>query len=154
MKPLRQTLPGGPNVAPELRGDCFRACIASIMEVGHEDLPNPHDADHWFDAWQEALEPWGLRLIEWDVSEDPELFFPGYWIASVPSKNLGANDDGSPVLHCVVMHGADLAHDPSMKERYERIDLADVRWATIFHAADPAALNRWFVDTAVQEAAA
>lgn len=141
MKPITQTLRGGPNVEPHLRGDCFRACIASILELGHEDLPNPHDADHWFDAWQEALAPYGLRLIEWEVSAEPELWFEGYWIASVPSLNLGTNDDGSPVLHCVVMRGSEFVHDPSMGKRYESVDLAEVRWATIFHAADPALLR-------------
>lgn len=117
MRPVRQTKRGGPDVPPEERGDCWNACLASLLEVPIEAVPVPHSDDpehHWWDATQEALEPHGYEVVmaSWNV------YPSGYWIAVVPSKNLGSYDDGTPVMHVIVMHGGEVAHDPCLGERY------------------------------------
>ena len=117
MKPVRQTKRGGPNVPPEERGDCWSACLASILEVPIEAVPIPHSDDpeyHWWDETQRALEPHGYEVVtaSWTV------YASGYWIAVVPSKNLGYHDDGEPVMHVIVMRGGEVAHDPCLGERY------------------------------------
>lgn len=117
MRPVEQTIPSPPH------GDCFRACIASILEVGIDDLPNPI-SDDWAKEWGEHLETRGLSLVEivltergcwWHIANEQ------YWIASVPSLNYPDK------FHSVVMRGGELAHDPSLGEKYTSVDHAVIR---------------------------
>lgn len=126
MKPVRQTKRGGPNVPPEERGDCWNACLASLLEVPIEAVPIPHSDDpehHWWDETQAALAPHGYRAV--CVSID--IYPSGYWVAAVPSKNLGTFDDGRPVPHVIVMHDGEVAHDPALGSTYEAgTDIGDL----------------------------
>ncbi len=123
MKPVTQTKRGGPDVAPEERGDCFDACLASLLEVAIEDVPCPHTGDWWDDA-QVAVERHGYRIVlaahedELRVQDLAAWFGPLYWIAGVPSLNLGTYEDGRPVAHVIVMRGGEVVHDPSLGDRY------------------------------------
>ncbi len=117
MIPVQQTKRGGPNVPPDERGDCWSACLASILEVPIEAVPIPHSDDpgyHWWDETRRALEPHGYEVVmaSWTV------YPAGYWIAAVPSKNLGRHDDGTAVMHVIVMRGGEVAHDPCLGKRY------------------------------------
>lgn len=117
MIPVKQTKRGGADVPPEERGDCWSACLASILEVPIEAVPVPHSDDpehHWWDATQAALAPHGYRVVAASRSVYPS----GYWIAAVPSKNLGTHDDGRPVPHVVVMDDGYVAHDPALGRTY------------------------------------
>jgi hypothetical protein len=134
VKPVQQTKRGGPNVPPEDRGDCWSAVLASLLEVDIEDVAVPHSDDpewHWWDATQRALEPHGYHCVVADTNVYPD----GYWLAAVPSLNLGNYDDGRPVLHIIVMHDGDVVHDPGIGDkRYEpgtRIEDLDVRDAFV-----------------------
>lgn len=118
MKPVKQTKRGGPNVPPEERGDCWSACLASILEVPIAAVPVPHSDDlehHWWNATQDALAPHGYEVVQTSWTCWPR----SHWIAQVPSKNLGPEDDGTPVMHVIVMHGDEVAHDPCLGERYK-----------------------------------
>ena len=72
-------------------GDCYRACVASILEVPIKTLPNfMEDGPDYFN---EKLEVWSepLGIIILDVvpnEETLELFKDVYWIASGPSPRL------------------------------------------------------------------
>ncbi len=129
MKPVKQLIDGGGfECPPEERGDCFRACVASILELEPEALPNPHDAQHWGNTWNLALEAIGIRplwLKDWQGD-----WFGGYWIACIPSVNIEGN-------HCVVMHGPKLAHDPGNGRQVESVSLDDIREAVILLPFDP-----------------
>lgn len=117
MKPVEQTIPTAP------RGDCFRACIASILELPIEWCPNPHDPEeHWWDAWNTWLRDRGFELVEWDVgTKGVYANLSGYWIATVPSLNSSASADTNLGRHCIVMYGNKIAHDPSLgKKRTDR----------------------------------
>lgn len=119
---------GGFECPPEERGDCFRACVASILELDAEALPNPHDQQHWGEAWNRELAKIGIRplwLEEWQGN-----WFPGYWIACIPSRNIEGN-------HCVVMRGREFVHDPSNGKRVTRVDLGEVGEAVILLPHDP-----------------
>lgn len=130
MKPVTQTRRGGPNVPPEERGDCFDACLASILEVDIGEVPVPHVAE-WWDAAQRAVEQHGYRVLYLGEHKGTtaaalgEWLGPVYWIAGVPSLNLGTDDDGRPVGHGIVMRGGDVAHDPSLGKRYPLGPLPD-----------------------------
>lgn len=92
-------------------GDCFRACMCSILEIPNDDrLPNVDDP-MWMFRWNDLLEPYGIRL-EWDRDR---IWRDGYWIASVPSKNMSA-----PTTHAIVMKDSKVAHDPSPNRRYHK----------------------------------
>jgi hypothetical protein len=134
VKPVRQTKRGGPNVSPDERGDCWSACLASLLEVDIGDVPVPHSDDaewHWWDATREALAPHGYHCVVADTTVYPD----GYWLAAVPSLNLGTYDDGRPVLHIIVMYDGEVVHDPGLGEkRYEpgtHIEDLDVRDAFV-----------------------
>lgn len=102
-----QTLKGGADVPPNERGDCFRACVASILDEPIESLPNPHD--NWDEGWFDAMRERGLQMVEANI----EHWYPdGYWIAQLPSLNLPG------CMHVVVMRGGDLIHDPGLTKRY------------------------------------
>lgn len=138
MIPIQQTKRGGPDVPPDERGDCLGACLASILgvpldsvRVGHSDDPDWH----WWDAAHAALEPHGYELLQ----AHPPVYAWGYWIASVPSKNLGNYPDGSPVLHVLVMRGWEVAHDPCLGDKYEagtHVNDLDVRDALVLVPRD------------------
>lgn len=124
MIPVTQTKGGGPDVPPEQRGDCFDACLASLLEVDIADVPCPH-SDTWWDDAQAAVARHGYRIVmlaseaEFTAAEVAEwVGDTTLWIAGVPSLNLGTYDDGRPVMHVIVMRGEEVAHDPSLGKRY------------------------------------
>jgi hypothetical protein len=127
VKPVRQTKRGGPNVRPEERGDCWDACLASILEVPVADAHVTHAVNDWWAESQRVLAQHGYEALPIHPTCHPS----GYWIAGVPSKNLGSYDDGSPVMHVIVMRGGEVAHDPSLGDRYaagmglEDVEVAD-----------------------------
>lgn len=58
MKPVDQTQFGWPH------GNCFMACVASIMEVGLDDLPDLYeptkdDKAHWWNVFMDAIRGYG-----------------------------------------------------------------------------------------------
>lgn len=117
MKRVMQTKRGGSQVPPEERGDCWAACLASLLEVPIGDVPVPHSdgpEHHWFDETQRALIAHGYRAVCASIHCYPS----GYWIAAVPSLNL-KRSDGEPEPHVVVMHDGHVAHDPALGNRYE-----------------------------------
>ncbi len=61
--PVTQTLLSPPD------GNCFAACVASILELPIDAVPNYH-SDDWFECWQEWLYPYNLALDIW--THNPE----------------------------------------------------------------------------------
>lgn len=89
-------------------GDCFRACLASILNWDNDPkLPNIDDKN-WLIKWGKILEPYGMRL-EFDFDKS---WSGGYWIASVKSKNFKGQ------THAIVMNEMKVAFDPSPKKKY------------------------------------
>jgi hypothetical protein len=131
--PVMQTKKGGPDVPPEERGDCWPACLASILEVPITSIAVPHEEEDWWKATRDALKPHGFECFS---SRGEVVLQYGYWIGTVPSLNLGTyEEDGSPVLHCVVMKGDRIAHDPSIGEHQyatgTHVDDIDLRECTV-----------------------
>lgn len=108
------------------KGDCFRACVASIFEMRAEDVPN--FVGDWPTRWYAKLVDWlrPMGLVIEHANHDPAPRPPhrpaGWWIASVQSENFEGE------THAVVMRGtftpsdgaADrmaVAHDPSPHPR-------------------------------------
>lgn len=91
------------------KGDCFRACVTSLLGVPNDPLfPNVHDKD-WIIKWDKLLYQFGLSLIFDQIA----CWRSGYWIASVKSKNY---KNGT---HAIIMNGSHVYFDPSTKKRYK-----------------------------------
>jgi hypothetical protein len=111
MKPVSQTKFGGAQHEVSERGNCWEACLASILEVSLDDIGNFHSDDPDYDFWvatQEALARLGYVCCILDIK-----FAIGscYWIATVPSVRLKWSW-GGPMLHSIVMKGGKVAFDP------------------------------------------
>lgn len=92
------------------KGDCFRACLTSILGIPNRpDFPNVDDKE-WFLGWLNLLSPFGLELHY----ESKSCWRNGFWIASVKSKNF--ENTG----HAIVMQGCKVAFDPSPMKRYRK----------------------------------
>lgn len=113
MKPVDQTLFG------KVDGNCLPACIASLLEIGIEEVPHfcRDYRDSWFRAFLNWLEPKGLTAICWLGPGWPEGYAEHLrkltHIAGGPSPRYEGND----VLHAVVMRGDELLHDPHHDRR-------------------------------------
>ena len=95
-------------VVDKEKGDCFRACLTSILELPNDPkLPNCDDIE-WLNKWHSFLYDFGLTL----AFEQKACWRQGYWIASVKSKNY------ADTTHAIVMQGSKVAFDPSTKKRY------------------------------------
>ena len=99
MKPVRQTAFGGDH------GNCWSACIASVLEIPIEDVPNfcVEQRARWWDATNDWLRARGLVCL--NVNLVGEFLIGGYWIASGKSPR-GAFD------HSVVYLEDQMVHDP------------------------------------------
>lgn len=96
-------------VADSVKGDCFRACVTSVLGIPNSPkLPNCDDPE-WSLKWDRLLGRFGIALSY----SQKACWRRGYWIASVKSKNF------KEVTHAIVMNGIYVAWDPSTKVRYK-----------------------------------
>lgn len=123
---LTQTKVGGGAVPPEERGDCVPACLASILGVPLTAIENCH-GDGWWNRLRGEVHRFGYDLGILDTRSEPPM--DAYWVATLPSLNLGPEPDGKPAAHCVVARGYTLIHDPSLGKRYN-----DQAWADAWNA--------------------
>lgn len=112
MRPQYQTQFGGKDHPDHEKGNCFTACIASILEVPLETFPNLvlwlEDDDHGEGSWlrvQEYLHHrFGATIF---YSDSPNRdWLPRY----VPTIASGPGPRGH--RHCVIHDGTGLIHDP------------------------------------------
>lgn len=92
-------------------GDCFRACMATLLQLPPAVLPNDHSPAWWL-TWRTFLTQFGMELTP-DQPADGPIWSTAPWIASVRSLNF----DGG--RHAILMHrGGIVYHDPSPRKRY------------------------------------
>lgn len=103
------------TVANNGRGNCFNACVASLLEKRLEDTNHilPRDGGDWHERW---------RLYFADLGYKLEIYFPdcediptGYSITSVFTNRTYPEDHihaGSKIHHAVIMFNQQLVHDP------------------------------------------
>lgn len=95
MKPVDQTVFGDPG------GDCFRACVASLLELDLDQVPHFAARD-----WPRSLELW---LAERGLCDVWICWTPDGWVPPGPHIRGGQCSRGS---HAVVAVGAEIVHDP------------------------------------------
>lgn len=115
VRPVDQTVFGYPD------GNCFAACVASLLEIGIDDVP---DLGHCDGDWTRPLNRWlaerGQGYIEFDTAEKtPYYRLPRklYAILGGQSPRHIEDSDGELVGHCVVgivddAWGFKVVHDP------------------------------------------
>jgi hypothetical protein len=156
MKRVAQLIMAGKDQSP--RGDCFKACIASVLERPLEEVPHFVDleselgyyhvdlANAWLrkqgypfellyhnynHGWDQPIQYYVRRKSQWRKHGFER---PGYWLMSVKSKNFKGSD------HVVVARGDAIVWDPSPnfgKPEYDRRPYVFDGWAYTFHVANP-----------------
>lgn len=114
MIPIKQTQLHDP---PNSIGNCFRAAVASILEVGIDDIPPFEQAmfeggSDWYQQFVSWLYDQGYGLVTWHVTHPDHCDIyvgppPGIYVLTTgPSpRNVG-------VGHCVVYRDGEMVHDP------------------------------------------
>ena len=136
MEPVFQTKFGGSEAPESEQGNCYAACLASIFEVGLEDVPDFTGTimgGGWFFVLQKWLKARNLSLLILDVGTKFIDLPAGYSIASVKSHTLANPDDG----HVVVLHNGQLVHDPQPKNAGMSWDEYEVTGYEVFTCVDP-----------------
>lgn len=139
MKPIDQTKFGSPE------GNCFAACLASILEIPLEEFPVVSKTkQYWIDKFNRFLEPYGifLLLIQGKYS-DNEHYFPPDGLVCVAS---GMGPRG--LQHSVVWYKNKVLHDPHPSR--EGLVERPVDYAFII-PYDPAAWGFYRVSVMLQE---
>jgi hypothetical protein len=116
MKPQTQRWNRGPvysdsvnKIETDKGGDCFAACIASILEVPIEGFPNflARVGDKtWWERWQDWLyDNYRCKMVFWDKDEDglPDVTQLAWWIAEVQCGKIS---------HSVIFHRNEFKFDP------------------------------------------
>lgn len=103
MKPVMQTETGE-------YGNCFSACLASILELPIEQVPNfiRSGDDFWKDC-EGWLRQFGLGILEFPFTNPAqwdEFRVQGHQIVGGPSRR-------STYHHAQVWHGGRMVHDPN-----------------------------------------
>jgi hypothetical protein len=98
-------------------GNCFAACVASLLELRLEDVPFFMDAGpggEWFDAFNAWLKTRGLYSLQFLVSNPntpgQEWFPAGLHLMGGASPRHPVD---SGILHCVVADNGEIIHDPN-----------------------------------------
>lgn len=109
-------------------GDCFAACLASILELPLSAIPKPTRHQGTYDVAfyyyitrinRHVLKPMGLYISFQPGMKlnDSEKTYrpPGLHIANVKVRmyNLDGKPTNSTSMHCVVCRGKTVVHDPS-----------------------------------------
>jgi hypothetical protein len=86
------------------RGNCFEACLASILEIPLDQVP---DLSLYEDSWDLELDRW-LKVRGWDT-----IIVTGPVVALVraPAISVGPSPRGG-CYHAVVTLNGKLTHDP------------------------------------------
>lgn len=124
MKPVDQTVYGVGT------GNCFAACVASILAIELDYVPNfcaLYTDDTWYNEFIKWTHARGLAPLTQMFPGDPDNFMS--WVRKcaprIPWIAGGPTERG---MHCCVYIGDQLAHDPN--PLHGRNGLDDVEQAT------------------------
>ena len=108
MIPVKQTTRGGGDAPKEERGDCFSACMASLLELDITEVPRfcELDDDDWGPAIAAWLKGFGLAYLELVHSEYVQQIRAewGFHIVSATSPR--------GLRHSVIAYKQRLVFDP------------------------------------------
>ncbi len=107
MKPVKQTRVNMIYENPSERGNCFAACIASILEIECEDVFQVQEHFHESD-WPEQLNNWLIsRGYRWRYATIDEIRSN-----DTPIIVVGTSPRDCSILHTVIFVDGKMVHDP------------------------------------------
>lgn len=120
-----------------VNGDCYRACICSILEKELEDIPNfQKDGNEKF---AENLDKWisdsGFRLLE-IVNSDSDYLKKAIKDCYVIASGTSPRDKNK--LHAVVWYNGEVVHDPHPDNTGL---IGEPNTLTVFLLPNPAVIN-------------
>lgn len=124
MKRVAQTAFGRPD------GNCFEACLASILELPLKDVPHFTD-ENWLYRYN--------RWLQWHFSL--QLFLASPTVLSTLSPDTYTIANGAnwrKASHSVVMQGGVLVHDPNP----DRGGLTVIESVLVFVAVNPVRMRK------------
>jgi hypothetical protein len=115
VKPVMQTLFGGCDAPRELLGNCYPACVASILEIPLTEVPHVHqlhygDTDAACDEMQRFLRSRGLITLTLTWGPWVNRFLHGYTCVIGGRSPRGEFDHA--VVALITHDGWELQHDP------------------------------------------
>lgn len=106
MTPLKQTILADRNAEPRVVGNCFQACVASLLDLSMHEVPHFFDDfEHWpmnFHRWLDARGLTSVQFSEADLDARPSFW--GHHIITGPSPRGGR--------HGVIGLNGSIAFDP------------------------------------------
>lgn len=84
------------------KDDCLRACLATMLMLKIEDIPELSDIDTWV-----------VELNKWLVTK--EIYAVVYWAKWKPPKEafvIACGKSPREISHCVIMKNGEVVHDP------------------------------------------
>jgi hypothetical protein len=135
MRPVVQTTFGYPL------GNCYAACVASLLEIPLESCPViPAGAD-WNGIWDAWFAARGIARVCFSLG-DGSWVPKGYAILSGISPRVMFDENNERVHHCCVGLNGELVHDPHPDQSFlEGVTMADILYpldpSTGFHLATP-----------------
>lgn len=108
MIPVYQTM----TVANDGQGNCFNACIASILERPLRHVAEIHPkTPHYWSSWDDWFESEGIELHDHGPANPPK----GWAIATGEGYRTypdGHERAGLPIRHACVAFNGEVLHDP------------------------------------------
>lgn len=104
MLPVDQTSFGKPH------GNCFSACVASILHLPVEDVPWFMGPEDWWAGFLDWLRPRGLSAISFPLRDGVCGYLDG--VHHILSGKSPREQDGELLDHSVVALGEEVVHDP------------------------------------------
>ena len=106
MRPVYQTRFGGHD--EEDTGNCFAACLASLLEVPIDTIPDFMGDSDWMARANVWLAPHGLAILSFAPPETPGMPWPGPGGCYHLMGGYGPSGDA----HAVVALDGKMVHDP------------------------------------------
>jgi len=107
MKPVDQMYLHDPDNG--VSGDCFRACVASVLELPIEEVPHFVSTDDWIACTQQWLKEKGLQFIEVQYNS---MMFDHFKLYGLYHMMTGPSPRFPGSLHCCVALDGKIVHDP------------------------------------------
>lgn len=105
MTPVKQTLLTDRSIDPPIVGNCFQACVASLLDRPLSDVPHFAEANEWPLNFHRWLDEQGLTCVEFkDSNPDARAEFWGHHMIIGPSPRAGK--------HAVIGLNGEIVFDP------------------------------------------
>jgi hypothetical protein len=118
-----QTRFGGETAPPEQQGNCAQACIASILEMGLDDVIDisKYGDNDFYDKLCEWLMARGYYMIcfPFEDRDGKPLRLPGYYI-------VGGTQVVSGAKHVEVAFNGEIIHDPISPDFISKIQPTEI----------------------------